>query len=208
MDRETVEHYGWIVVVLILGLTLMIMSSPLSNYLYTSIRANTVKEIMENRDVNADNTTIITPVTHYYITYDTNGGSWEGNHITQFVSGTDTRLPTNIYRQGYEFAGWESSHTIKNGIIIDASVASNISVKAKWVSTQYNISYNLGGGKFTDDSTIPLHYKVGTSVKLPTNLVRDGYTFKGWYYANSSTKITRISGVTGDQVVYAKWTKN
>lgn len=209
MDKETIEHYGWIVVVLMVGLTMLLMSSPLSNHIYMSIRMSTVQQIIDNRDVNATNDTIITPVTYYNITYNLNGGTWEGAHINQYIGGSETYLPTNVYKVGYEFAGWSCSDAgiLKNQTTLSTSAGKNITLTANWIGAKYNICYNLNGGTFTNDASVPFSYRNGASVTLPTTLTRQGYTFQGWYNETYTTKITKITG-TGDQTVYAKWTKN
>ena len=209
MDREVMEHYGWLIVVLIVGLSMIIMTSPVSNYIYANIKADTVKQIMDNRDIDATNNNISTSVKQYNIIYNTDGGKWEGPHITKYVKGKNTELPTNIYKEGYEFAGWYTDDTYTTRVSITSTHEGEITVYAKWVGQKYLISYNLNGGIFNDINDATFYYRTGETIDLTTNISKDGHTFKQWILAETQTPITKIEPtMTNDITIIAEWDKN
>ena len=67
----------------------------------------------------------------------------------------------------------------------------------------FTLSYNVGGGEYIDAVTAPY----GTTITLPTNAERAGYTFDGWY-KNSDYSGTALTTYTLDAntTLYAKWT--
>ncbi|MBR1874393.1 MAG: InlB B-repeat-containing protein [Eubacterium sp.] len=97
-----------------------------------------------------------------------------------------------------------------------SSPANSVSVSGSYAFTTYNlvvsigvkpqeytISYNLDGGSIV--GTYPTSYTYGTSVTLPTYVVKTGYTFYGWRNS-SGTIITAISATTaGNQTLTAVW---
>ncbi len=95
-------------------------------------------------------------------------------------------------RAGYTFGGWykEKDYTNKIG---DASESytpnSDITVYAKWVLNNYNISYDLAGG--TVSTSNPTSYNITSSDITLNNPTRTGYTFNGWT----------------EQIVNLKWSK-
>lgn len=71
-----------------------------------------------------------------------------------------------------------------------------------------SIEYDLGGGSAT--TNLPVSYQEGVKATIPTDVVRNGYAFAGWYTnpdftGEAVTEIPETS--TGDVKLYAKWTK-
>ncbi|HAK57774.1 MAG TPA: hypothetical protein DCP06_02210, partial [Lachnospiraceae bacterium] len=97
-----------------------------------------------------------------------------------------------------------------------SSPANSVSVSGSYAFTTYNlvvsigvkpqeytISYNLDGGSIV--GTYPTSYTYGTSVTLPTYVVKTGYTFYGWRNS-AGTIINSISSTTaGNQTLTAVW---
>ena len=78
----------------------------------------------------------------------------------------------------------------------------------KIIAANYNVSLILDDGILNEENIT--NYTPGTSVKLPTNIQKKGYKFKGWYdnelfIGESITEISEDD--IGDKVFYAKWEK-
>ncbi|MCQ2608585.1 MAG: InlB B-repeat-containing protein, partial [Bacteroidales bacterium] len=101
-----------------------------------------------------------------------------------------------------------SGNSVENGKYIINKTISNFTL-----SKTYNVTYE-NVGSTTDDGyirgNIVTTYKYGKEVTLPTDVVRDGYTFGGWYTSSSFTdRIYSISSTTsGNKTYYAKWIPN
>ena len=83
--------------------------------------------------------------------------------------------------------------------------AEDKTIYAKWEINQYTISFEENGGP-TIDSLIQ---NFGTDVLEPTEPIREGYTFIGWYNENDySTTYTFTTMQAVDITIYAKWEIN
>ena len=211
MNKEIIEHYGWITVVLILGLVIILMSTPLGNYIYSSVKFDAVEALKESK---AQHTVVEEQgdmTTSHKITYNLNGGNWDGNYITSYIEGKTTTMPTNIKHSNehYEFAGWKDG----SGNIIETipdTKKTDITVTAQWIGKQFTISYNTNGGVFSNKATLNYRYGSGSTITLPT-VSKTGYTFNGWYKDSAFTsKVTSINtnSYSENITLYAKWTKN
>ncbi len=70
---------------------------------------------------------------------------------------------------------------------------------------QYSVTYNLNGGKITNENSSVI--TVGTTLTL-TEPTREGYTFAGWEVTSGSANVTNTSVVlknVGDVSLKAKW---
>jgi uncharacterized repeat protein (TIGR02543 family) len=185
LDKEIVENYGWIVIILIVGLTVVLMTSPIGNYLYANMKYDVVETAVEDKGLfdKSKNEAINDNSLRIPIDYQTNGGNWDGGFIDFFISGKETVLPTNIKKTNYVFAGWYTSNSFDEQITTIKSAHnypdSGIKLYAKWIGEEYAICYNLDGGNFTENSVVPYHYNYGTKIISPTP-VKKGYNFKGW----------------------------
>jgi len=103
-----------------------------------------------------------------------------------------------VNKTGYTFLGWSSNEYL--------NVVKDVSVKASYAITTYNITYNLNGGVLTNASYT---YTILDEVvlKIPT---KTNNTFLGWYTDSIFThKVTSISvNSTGNKTFYAKWISN
>lgn len=79
------------------------------------------------------------------------------------------------------------------------------------VPATYHITYNAEGGTINTGEV--LSYTYGTSVTLPTDVTKTGYTFNGWYAVTAegveatATEIL-LAGTKGNMKFEAKWTAN
>ena len=69
----------------------------------------------------------------------------------------------------------------------------------------YTISFNTNGGNYIPPQTIPY----GEKIYQPTDPIREGYTFEGWFENDSFQKDFFFPEIiTGDTEIIAKWSKN
>ena len=74
------------------------------------------------------------------------------------------------------------------------------------IRRKYSVTFNTNGGSISEDNTS--YYLYGLNTNLPTEVIKNGYSFEGWYENEGCTglPVTVISDTsTGDKVYYAKW---
>lgn len=142
------------------------------------------------------------------VSFNGNGGSVSSSSATVTVGSTYGTLPT-ASRSGYSFTGWYTAAS--GGTKIEAgtkvSNSSNHTLYAQWKAASVTVTYNANGGSVSPASAAVTYG--GTYPTLPTP-TRSGYTFNGWYTAESGgTKITSGSKVNtaSNHTIYAQWTK-
>ncbi len=138
----------------------------------------------------------------------------------QYQAALSEQVPEVTVPEGYTFAGWYTDPAFVEGseyTIGDdtAMPAKALTLYAKFEGVQCNVytfqsEYyaNLGAEKSMQQWTVEYGKTVGTAeVTTPTN---GSYTFRGWYYRDSSGKEQTFNfestAVKGDMYVYAKWT--
>ncbi len=117
---------------------------------------------------------------------------------TTVTFGSDYTLPTPI-RTGYSFLGWYNGETkVESG---DWSIASDVTLTAKWEAGKNTITLNANGGTVSNTS-VPVTY--GSAYTLPTP-TRTGYTFDGWFSGSTQYVSGTWNGQT-DITLVAQWT--
>ena len=111
--------------------------------------------------------TAVWRVNTYTITFDSAGGT-QVSPITQDY-GTAIAAPSNPVKEGYTFRSWSEP-------IPETMPAGNMNVTAVWSVNRYIISFDSAGGSQVQSIT----QDFGTSVTVPWQPVREGYTFLGW----------------------------
>lgn len=141
------------------------------------------------------------------VNYDANGGSVSKENETVNL-GDNYILPTPV-RPGYKFDGWYDGDTLVSinfcWTNLDDLV---IDLVAKWTIEEYEIKYNLDGGKFADSVTLVTKYTIDTETfKLPIP-TKSGAYFVGWSWSGGSTSASMAvtKGSTGDREYTAIWT--
>ena len=89
-------------------------------------------------------------------------------------------------------------------VVICAIIMFDSKITAETVKSK--VTFNLNGGYFTNDFI--KEYQEGVITELPTNVLKPGHTFVGWYENEdqSGEKQTVIPTTkTGDITYYAKW---
>ncbi len=87
--------------------------------------------------------------------------------------------------------------------------AGDVTVTVELKNKTYAVTLIANGGIIRDGDVTEYTYGVGA--KLPTDVTRSGYRFRGWYDNEDCTGsvITEINTTdTGDKTFYAKWTYN
>jgi uncharacterized repeat protein (TIGR02543 family) len=143
------------------------------------------------------------PVLHN-VTYEEHGGTTVPD--ATFVSGGTVTLPANPTRAGYSFDGWFTAQT--GGTEYDPTFSppdGNLVVHAQWTRDPFTVTYEEYGGTTVSDS----EFVSGGTVTLPAKPTRAGYSFDGWFTAQTGgTKYGSTSTPPdGNLVVHAQWTQ-
>ena len=112
----------------------------------------------------------------------------------------------------YTFAGWFSDKNFNYEVTdIESYTCEDVTLYAKWVSTEYPVHYDLGEAEksaYKTEHKNPDFYVYGQELILADAETDDpSFTFDGWYADSGFTeKITSIpEGTSGSVVIYAKW---
>ena len=145
----------------------------------------------------------------YKVVFNAQGGSEakDGDLKTQEVKyDTNAKEPTAPQRKGYKFEYWyykEDGKEIK--FDFENNIESNVELFAKWTVKRYTVTYELDGGKNSEDN--PEIYTIEREEKFK-NPEKEGYQFKGWYEdENYEKSIESTKNKIGDIKIYAKWEK-
>ena len=111
-------------------------------------------------------------------------------------------LPTTS-KNGYQFNGW-----LLNGVSFvpsETTLTENITLTASYSLMTYNITYDNLYDTTTSNAVTYTIETPSITLSNPTN--RNGYTFSGWYDAQTGgTQVLSIAlGSTGDKTLYARW---
>ena len=158
----------------------------------------------------------------YYL-FDANGTNWEmlgsKNYI---VKDTSTTKPDDVTSRTfpetktvngvtYKFSGWYTDENLtQRAPEFPAKVTGSVNYYAKYTA-EYKVSYNLAGGKFSDDSTSAEEkHNADTTVTVKEEPTRAGCKFIGWTVEGLGTTTILDSGETftmpnRDVTLTAKW---
>ena len=134
----------------------------------------------------------------FTVTFDSNGGS---SVTSQTVLKDDlVSKPTDPTKEGYIFDNW-----LLNDEPYDFSrpVTQNITLKASWIEETSAISYKVSFK--IDDSVNIISVIEGKTVTKPTNPIKEGYDFIGWY--NGDELFDFKTSIYSDITLVAKWEK-
>ena len=91
----------------------------------------------------------------------------------------------------------------------DSVPADVTELTVQWTAPTYTVTLHANGGTINNGNVTEYTYGVGAT--LPTDVMRTGYTFKGWYYNENLTgsPVTAIGDTeTGNKEYWAKWEIN
>ncbi|PLT48167.1 serine protease [Paenibacillus pasadenensis] len=136
----------------------------------------------------------------YAVSFDSHGGS--AVPTLDVDHGAKAAKPSDPTRTGYTFGGWYTDAELKQAYDFNAAVTSALELHAKWTLNQYAVSFDSHGG-----SAVPaLEVDHGGKVVKPSDPMRTGYTFGGWYTdAELKQAYDFNAAVTGPLELHAKW---
>lgn len=129
------------------------------------------------------------------------------NETTQLTQASNV-----VTKTGYEFTGWASS---ADGAKIyddaeNVTLQSSTNLYALWQAKTYTVSFNLNGATGNAPGDINITYDSTYGSQLPTSSPsRYGYTFSGWYTAQTGgSKVTSSTTyqTASSSTLYAHWT--
>ena len=152
----------------------------------------------------------------YVLTYNGNGGGTVNpsteTRLVDSVSAISSTVPT---RNGYTFAGWNTSATgAGTAYAAGANLtmgASNVTLFAQWTLNSGGVSYDANGGS---GAPAGANYSFGDPVTVSSTVpTKTGYTFTGWNTACNASGTAFASGdnftMPGAPVVLcAQWAVN
>ena len=146
-----------------------------------------------------------TPVT-YTITYVLPSGVTIQNRVTAYTIESETITLPNLTRAGYTFIGWYDA--ANGGNKVESIPQGSTGAKtfyARWTLITYTITYVLPEG--VENPNKVNSYTVETETFPLQAVSREGYTFTGWYDAESGgNKVESIAkGSSGEKKLYAQW---
>ncbi len=150
-------------------------------------------------------------VTVTFIDYSTEDGSTvEIPHTVSVASGSV--IPSSMVPvTGDCFIGWFQDRALKNPFNLSNPVVHDRTVYAGY---KFTVTFDLMNGKTLTDYA---DYPSGSRVFKPSDPVRDGFSFEGWYKDAEATKTAFVQengnglfyeDICGNTTFYAKWTGN
>jgi uncharacterized repeat protein (TIGR02543 family) len=149
------------------------------------------------------------------VTFNSNGGTNLSLSTKSVVPALTYGNLATVEKEGNTFAGWYlDNNTFNNPITSSSSVVetSNHSLYAKWTIESYTIAFNLNySGAPTPPTSITANFNA--SISAPSNPIRGGHIFDGWYEEVGTTTSFTIPSTMPDigssgttKTLYAKWT--
>ena len=147
----------------------------------------------------------------YRIDYVLNGGTNNQENPSYYTADSINTeiIIKNPQRTGYDFAGWYFTNDFSDEIVktlkINSDSMINLKLYAKWIPTEYTITYILNGG--TNSSENPASYNIETDTIILAAPQKEDYVFLGWFSDSdfNSLNITKITkGSYGNKNFYAK----
>ncbi|MDE5855510.1 MAG: InlB B-repeat-containing protein, partial [Anaeroplasmataceae bacterium] len=145
----------------------------------------------------------------YSITYDMQGHGVAPENIKE-ATALPNPLPPVEDVEGWHFVGWYLDEEFETLATAGKALTDNVTLYAKWLEKSVtpetvNIIFNSNGGSNVPNATAT----VGEKLKKPTDPVKEGYRFAGWFKdaACSETKEFNFNEevITKGITLYAAW---
>ena len=150
------------------------------------------------------------PETHT-VTFETGEGSDVDDQIVN--DGETAEEPEDPTWEGHTFEGWYLDEECTIPYDFSTPVTEDITLYAKWEEIAepvppepetHTVTFETGEGSDVDDQIV----NDGDTATKPQDPTREGYVFGGWYLDEDCTiPYDFNTPVTGDIILYAKWTK-
>lgn len=137
----------------------------------------------------------------FTITFDTNANL----SITSIVALFDAPIaaPNNPIRTNYIFMGWYSDEALTMPYSFSRMPGQNITLYARWLGVDTNLSFHSMGGTSVSTITAPLE----SVIVKPADPTREGFDFAGWFTDPfEGTEFTSWIMPEGNITLYAHWT--
>ena len=143
------------------------------------------------------------PVEIYYtVTFNSQGGS-AVSPITEVKPGSAITLPASPTKAGSTFDGWCTDKEGKYLFLPTTPIYSDFTLYAKWGEQFYTVTFDSKGGSAVNPVT---GVKYGSTITLPDNPVKTGFTFGGWCADKGGKRsFSPTTTINSDLTLYAKW---
>ena len=141
----------------------------------------------------------------YNVTFHYNNGTDDTTDSVKF--NTSITEPKNVSKLGYKLEGWysDSNFNTKWNFASDKMPAHHMELYANWTATSYTVNfYNE-----TELVTSTTYTVESDSIQMPSNPIKTGYAFNGWFDSTLTNEFSYVQGTTiGYLNLYAKFTIN
>lgn len=144
-------------------------------------------------------------IIHYSITYELDGGTFEGNARDSYTVVDSFTIP-NPQKKGYTFVGWSLYSNLTNttsDLVFNEGTTGNKVFYAKWSQNSYTITFNVNNGNALSDNNQIVIFDEEYTFVTPT---RTHYDFAGWYRGNDLISTSGIWQIASDVELVARWT--
>lgn len=153
-----------------------------------------------------------TPSTEAYVKTNSGLGIESTNYpiSTAFKIGSNVTVKATL-KSDYQFVNWTDDKGNVKSTNINYTFtmpSTDVSLTANAKPKEYNITYNLDGGKLENGKTNPTSYNMYTEDFTLNNPVREGYVFEGWTgtgITGTSSEVIITRGSKGDRTYTANW---
>lgn len=140
--------------------------------------------------------------TSFTVTFDSDGGSAVEPQTVK--EGEFALRPESPEKEGYNFVDWFAPDATA-AFDFGTPITADITLKAKWSIISYTVKFDSDGGS----DVAPAIVEYGKTVTKPTDPVKDGFFFAGWYTDKELTKKFNFdTEIKSNITLFAKWSSN
>jgi uncharacterized repeat protein (TIGR02543 family) len=141
------------------------------------------------------------PPVQYTLAFDSQGGS--AVEALTADPGTELPQPADPAREGYVFKGWFSAASGGTAYAWPHTLSGNVTMYARWEAIpRHTLVFESHGGSAVEPVTV----EAGTALAKPTDPTRDGYSFEGWFSAETGgTLYPWPHALSADLTMHARW---
>ena len=150
----------------------------------------------------------------YTVTFDPNGGEFVmegGTNTVEVAPGDPVSDFPAVAKTNSSFVEWNTEQD-GSGDAIDAGFIpeGDITLYAQYDADKATVVFDTTGGELPEGESNTMEVTVGDALgSVPSDPVREGYTFDGWFTdANTGDAVTADTVVNGSVTYYAHWTLN